>query len=83
MLIHDLGMQIRALRKEHKMTQTQLAQIAGISRVTLGKVERGEFGTVSLAVVDGILRTFGYELSAQKRTSHGLPTLDEYPNAGR
>lgn len=82
MLIHDRAM-LRELRKERKMTQAQLVQIAGISRVTLGKVERGEFGTVLLAVVEGILRMFGYELSVQKRTSYGLPTLDEYPNAGR
>ena len=45
----DVGMRVRLLRTVRRMSQDRLADVAGVSRVTLGEVERGEHGA-------GILR---------------------------
>jgi transcriptional regulator with XRE-family HTH domain len=37
-----LGQRIRALRKQQKMSQTELAEKAGISLITISRIERGE-----------------------------------------
>ena len=42
--LYEIGQQIKILRKAKKITQEQLSKLCGISRVTLGKVERGELG---------------------------------------
>ena len=42
MKLYEIGQKIRILREEKKLTQEELANICGISRVTLGKVEKGE-----------------------------------------
>ena len=38
----SLGQRIRARRKQHKVTATTAAEAAGMSRVTLHRIERGE-----------------------------------------
>ncbi len=42
MKLFEIGAQIKKIRKEAGITQTELAQKANISRVTLGKCERGQ-----------------------------------------
>lgn len=37
----DLSHQIKALRKSHGLSQQELADKAGISRVSIGQIERG------------------------------------------
>ena len=37
-----LGQEIRALRKERRMSQTELAQRAGVVLMTISRLERGE-----------------------------------------
>lgn len=66
------------LRKDKDITQAQLAGIAGISRVTLGKLERGELASVSIKTLDLILNAFSYEIDfmSQNTSSYGLPDLD-------
>jgi len=44
MKLFDIGKRIRELRKEQGLRQEELAQRADISRVTLGKLERGQMG---------------------------------------
>ena len=41
MLYRQIGAQVRSLRREHKLTQEQLAEKAGISLSFLGHIERG------------------------------------------
>ena len=48
MKLYEIGQQIKTLRESKKLTQEQLATKCGISRVTLGKVERGELGNTSV-----------------------------------
>ncbi|MDF1589167.1 MAG: helix-turn-helix transcriptional regulator [Gammaproteobacteria bacterium] len=77
MKLDEIGPKIKAMRQDKKLTQKQLADIAGISRVTLGKLERANLGSISLKTIDLILDALGYELAFKQRNSFGLPTLDE------
>ncbi|EQB39450.1 hypothetical protein M947_05510 [Sulfurimonas hongkongensis] len=57
------------------MTQAKLANLSGISRVTLGNIERDKLGSVSVKTLDIILASLGYELDINLTTRYGLPSL--------
>lgn len=75
MKLYEIGSTIRDLRKEKSLTQEQLSKLCGISRVTLGKIERGEVTSVSVYVLDLILANLGYEISFQSINNFGLVNL--------
>jgi len=75
--LDEIGPKIKIMRKDKKLTQKQLADIAGISRVTLGKLERAQLGSITLRTMDLILDVLGYEIAFKSKNSFGLPTLDE------
>jgi DNA-binding XRE family transcriptional regulator len=65
-----LGQTIRELRKRRKLSQTELAEGAGVSLMTISRIERGEHdphiktlariaGALGLSVLD-VLRSAGY-----------------------
>jgi transcriptional regulator with XRE-family HTH domain len=75
--LYEIGQQIKTLREAKKLTQEQLALKCGISRVTLGKVERGELGNTSVKTLDIILASLGLEIEFKTIRGFGLPNLDE------
>jgi transcriptional regulator with XRE-family HTH domain len=75
--LYEIGQQIKTLREAKKLTQEQLASKCGISRVTLGKVERGELGNTSVKTLDIILFSLGLEIEFKTIQGFGLPNLDE------
>ncbi len=77
MKLYEIGPKIKELRKSKNMTQKELALKANISRVTLGKLERGEVANVSIKVLDTILNSLSYEINFTSVQGFGLPTLDE------
>ena len=77
MKLYEIGQQIRTLREAKKLTQEELASKCGISRVTLGKVERGELGNTSVKALDIILFNLGLEIEFKTKQGFGLPSLDE------
>ncbi len=77
MKLYEIGQQIKTLREAKKLTQEQLASKCGISRVTLGKVERGEFGNTSVKTLDIILFSLGLEIEFKTINNFGLSSLDE------
>ena len=77
MKLYEIGQQIKTLRESKKITQEQLASKCGISRVTLGKVERGELGNTSVKTLDIILFSLGLEIEFKTIQGFGLPNLDE------
>lgn len=77
MKLYEIGQQIKILREEKKLTQEQLATKCGISRVTLGKVERGELGNTSVKTLDIILSSLNKEIEFKTIQGFGIPTLDE------
>jgi len=58
----NIGLQIKERRKSLKVTQRQLAELAGIGINTLTKIERGE-ANPSLSILNIILDTLGLELT--------------------
>jgi len=75
MKLYEVGSKIRDLRKEKSLTQEQLSKLCGISRVTLGKIERGEVTSVSVHVLDLILANLGYEIDFKSINNFGLTNL--------
>ena len=77
MKLHEIGQQIKILRETKRLTQEQLASVCGISRVTLGKIERGVLGNTSVKTLDIILASLGLEMDFKTIRGFGLPNLDE------
>lgn len=75
--LHEIGFKIKTLRKERGLTQEDLSLIAGITRVTLGKLERGQVGGVSIKTLDIILSHLSYEIEFKSFDGFGLPSLGE------
>lgn len=46
-LLAELGARIRTLRKNAKMSQAELAERVGVSRVNISEIERGSNTTIS------------------------------------
>jgi transcriptional regulator with XRE-family HTH domain len=61
-----LGVQILQARRERRWSAQQLADRAGITRVTLGKVERGDL-TVGLGVAFEVAALVGVPLFREDR----------------
>jgi len=68
MLVKDLGNIIKTRRKELKITQPHLAELAGISTNTLYKLERGQ-GNPSLEVLNKLAEVLGLVLSMDIKTN--------------
>jgi len=77
--LYEIGQEIKRLRKAEGLTQDELSKLAGISRVTLGKLERGEIASVSIKTLDVILDSLSLEIEFKSKNSNsfGLPSLDE------
>jgi len=77
--LSEIGAKIRELRKAKGITQEELAKVADISRVTLGKLERGGVGEVSIKRLDVILDFLGYEIGFKRKDNFGfgVPILGE------
>jgi transcriptional regulator with XRE-family HTH domain len=71
----ELGNRMRLARKEKKLTQAQLAGMAGISRKTLGEIETGTVVDVGIRKVERVLDILGLELTV--RPLGAPPTLEE------
>jgi len=64
MLVNSLGQVIKKRRKELKITQPHLAELAGISTNTLYKLERG-LGNPSLDVLNKLADVLGMKLKLE------------------
>jgi len=70
------GAEIAEHRKKLKLTQTELARRAGISRATLDALENGRSGELGFSKVARLAAALGLELKLQPAASR-RPTLDE------
>ncbi|GHT55411.1 hypothetical protein AGMMS49982_21310 [Bacteroidia bacterium] len=64
MLVKQLGEIIKTRRKELKITQPHLAELAEISTNTLYKLERGQ-GNPSLEVLEKLAEVLGMEIKLE------------------
>ncbi len=69
MLVVSLGETLRNRRKELKITQPHLAELAGISTNTLYKLERGQ-GNPTLEVLNKLAEVLGLELKLEVKLKH-------------
>lgn len=82
--LEALGRRIRARRQQQKVTATDAAEAAGMSRVTLHRVEKGE-PSVTMGAYLSALSALGLSLQVQEpEAAHAsaLPAivrLDDYP----
>jgi len=69
MTIQELGQQVRDLRKKAKLSQVELAEIAGFTQSEISLFEsRGEKIT-SVERIDKLLNALGYQIElSQKKT---------------
>lgn len=61
MLVSRIGREIKDRRKELRITQSDLSEIAEISQNTIYKLERGQ-NNPSLKVIEKLLDVLGLEL---------------------
>ena len=83
--LHDrltrLGASLRARRRALKLTAVVVAEAAGISRVTLHRIERGE-ASVTMGAYMLVADVLGWEIAAGKvggTTPDGVAKQDEVP----
>lgn len=58
----EIGRQIAAIRKKRGLTQEQLAELSGLNRVNITKVENGRYN-VSIDILHKICKVLGAQLS--------------------
>jgi XRE family transcriptional regulator, regulator of sulfur utilization len=58
----DVGLRIRVARTGRRLSQDQLAELAGVSRVTLGSIERGEH-PATISTIRSLSMALGLSLS--------------------
>lgn len=71
----DMGTKIRLARKEKRLTQAQLAELAGITRKTISQIETGIVPDIGIRKVERALEVLGLELTV--RPAGSPPTLEE------
>ncbi len=62
---NKIAILIKDLRKQHRLTQQELADQAGVSFSFVNQVERGK-KTVRLDTLNQLLAVFGYEMSPSR-----------------
>ena len=70
----EFGKLIRKARREQGLTQQDLAEQTGLSRVTISGIETDMIVEIGFRKLERILLRLGYNLYAQKIT---IPTLDD------
>jgi transcriptional regulator with XRE-family HTH domain len=63
----EVGEALQRARLQKRLTQAELAQRAGISRVTLSRMETAALGDMSVAALLRLARVLGYELTLVER----------------
>lgn len=71
----DVGGMLKEARREAGLSQTDLAERAGVSRTTLARMETLARGDMSVSALVRLLEAAGYDLRATKR-GHSR-TLDD------
>lgn len=69
MLVKTIGETIKKRRKELRITQPHLAELANVSTNTLYKLERGQ-GNPSLDVLNKLAEVLGMELRLEVKKNH-------------
>jgi transcriptional regulator with XRE-family HTH domain len=77
----ELGRQVQSKRKEKDMSQTELAEFAGVSRNYISLIERGETHNISMRVLNQLAVALGAstaELTGENSMIMIPPSLREF-----
>jgi len=77
----EIGLRIASARKNRQLTQTELANRAGVSRPTIDLLENGRATEIGYSKLVRILAAIGLELRLQAITPE-RPTLDDLLKEG-
>ena len=75
MTLQEIGILIRAARKEQRLSQAQLARSLGMSRATISAIENGTVVEVGVRKIMALCSELGLSLSVGRQNSR--PTLQE------
>jgi transcriptional regulator with XRE-family HTH domain len=75
MELGELGLLIAAARKRRNLSQSELAQAAGLARQTISGLERGDLGDLGVRKLSRVLELLDLTLTLRPR-AHPL-TLDD------
>ncbi len=76
--IEEVGEQLRARRKALGMSQTEVAALNRVPRVTLSRLENGKLPEIGIRKVMAISATLGLELTLNVASQR--PTLQDLVN---
>lgn len=74
-MLFEIGKQIRAARKRRKITQAALGKTLGMSRTTIGQIERGTVQDIGVRKLIRVLQFLDLEMRV--RPAGRPPTLEE------
>ncbi|MFV0334934.1 MAG: helix-turn-helix domain-containing protein [Tropicimonas sp.] len=72
----QLGVALRRFRRAQALTQTEMAERAGVRQATVSQVETG-LETVKLSTVMGMLRALDLEIVVQPRTKGSHSDIED------
>lgn len=73
--IIELGLALADARKKHKLTQANLAQLAGIGRATLSQIECGTINEIGINKIIRLCELLSLELVITHKSTR--PTLQQ------
>ena len=74
-MLFDIGKEIYKARKNRKISQAELGKALGMSRITIGQIEKGTVQDIGVRKVIRLLEFLRLELRV--RAAGRPPTLDE------
>jgi transcriptional regulator with XRE-family HTH domain len=74
-MLFEIGRQIKLARKSRKITQAELGSALGMSRTTIGQIERGTVQDIGVRKIIRVLQFLGLEMRV--RPAGRPPTLEE------
>lgn len=74
--LQEVRRQVASSRREKRLTQMQLAGLAGLSRATVDAFENGRGGDIGMARLIRLLGVLGLELVVRPATQD-RPTMEE------
>lgn len=73
MLLIEIGRELKRLRVAAGLTQAQLAQLAGVARETVSRIENGAYNDIGVKKLQALLELVGGELVARPAAKSGRP----------
>ena len=73
-LLKNLGLRVRALRREHRVSRRVLSEQSGVSARYLAQLEAGE-GNISIALLAKVAGALGADLASLLQENRTLPAL--------